>query len=178
MKLIVIRHGETDYNANSRIQGWTNSVLTQKGKEQIKETAVKLKDMNIDLIIASDLIRTKNTAEIIQEELNVPILFNWLLRERSLGVLEGKSNKKIDWQKYDDDKLEESGIESRAKMLERAKMFLKTISVLPIKTDTILLVTHGGMLNALSKLLVDGFEHRSFKNGEIIELEFKGGEVV
>jgi valyl-tRNA synthetase len=85
----LIRHGETNFNAESRTQGHLESRLTEKGKNQIKSIAAVLKNKKIDLIISSDLVRCRETAEIIAGETGAELIFDKNLKERKLGVLEG-----------------------------------------------------------------------------------------
>ncbi|MBI2122250.1 MAG: class I tRNA ligase family protein [Candidatus Sungbacteria bacterium] len=85
-----VRHGETDFNKERRIQGQTaGGPLNELGKKQAYETAQRLKPYKIDLIISSDLARAKDTAEIIAKELNAEIIFDAALRERNYGIAEG-----------------------------------------------------------------------------------------
>jgi len=72
-KIFMMRHGEAEHNVSNTISGSndTPSHLTEKGKEEAKEAAAQLKDKNIDVVIASPLFRTQETAEIITEELGL-----------------------------------------------------------------------------------------------------------
>lgn len=67
MKFYVVRHGQTDWNAEGRIQGKTDIELNETGIEQARQLKELIKDYNIDLIISSPLKRTRKTAEIINE---------------------------------------------------------------------------------------------------------------
>lgn len=78
----IIRQGESVLNAQGRHQGQiTGSPLTSKGKIQAQEAAEKLTDKSIDYIFASPLLRTRQTAEIIAEKLNLPVNFSDDLKE-------------------------------------------------------------------------------------------------
>ncbi len=92
----VMRHGEAQSNAanivSSRFDNPTH--LTEKGREEVKNSAESLKDKKIDLIFASDFLRTKETAEIVAEMLGIPadkIIYDKRLREISTGDFDGKS---------------------------------------------------------------------------------------
>ena len=90
--LILVRHGETDWNRDRRIQGSTDIPLNDTGRAQAQDAAASLRDAP-DLpsfIVASDLSRARETAEIIASELGLaaPRLYPQL-RERSYGVAEG-----------------------------------------------------------------------------------------
>jgi len=73
----IIRHGESVLNEKKCHQGWIpNNPLTEKGKLQAKEVAIKLEDQKIELLYASPLLRTKQTAKIIANHLHLPIIFS------------------------------------------------------------------------------------------------------
>ena len=88
MKLYLIRHGESQANANHFFVGHTDVDLTEKGYKQAKETAKYLKDIPVDKIYASDLIRAYHTAEETAKLKNMPIEKNTGLRELYCGKLE------------------------------------------------------------------------------------------
>ena len=91
MELYIVRHGETDWNALDKIQGRTDNPLNEKGKAQAKAAAEKLKDVPIDVIISSPLIRAYETAEAIAEyHEGVTILKEPALLEMNYGSFEGK----------------------------------------------------------------------------------------
>lgn len=89
MELYVVRHGQTDWNVSSRIQGHTDTLLNETGKKQAEELAQKLKDIPFDLIISSSLSRALDTANIINRDRNLPLILNNNLIERGFGDLEG-----------------------------------------------------------------------------------------
>ena len=93
----VMRHGEADHNVNELLSGSNNvpSHLTDSGKEKIKENAEKLKGEKIDMIFASPLFRTQETAELIAEGIGLSkdkIITEDKIKELQTGVLEGKSH--------------------------------------------------------------------------------------
>lgn len=90
-----VRHGETDWNVERRIQGHQGASLNERGREQARETARQLEDSNVDLIISSDLARARETAKIIGKELDVEVIFDEALRERRYGVFEGKTSNEV-----------------------------------------------------------------------------------
>ena len=90
MKIIAIRHGETDWNAEGRVQGASDIPLNEKGREQARITADVLQSHKIDVIVSSTLKRAVETAEIIAGKLNVSNIVSYdLLRERNFGDYEG-----------------------------------------------------------------------------------------
>lgn len=90
----LIRHGETNWNVEGRIQGQKDVPLNDNGIQQARKAGnlLKKKGIRIRQIISSDLLRSRETARIIHDELKVPepIRYNHDLAERSMGVLEGR----------------------------------------------------------------------------------------
>jgi broad specificity phosphatase PhoE len=89
----LLRHGQSLKNVKNIASSWPEkfySPLTGKGKRQAKEVAEKLKMKKIDLIFSSDLLRTKQTAEIIGKRLGIKPRFDKRLREIKIGAFNGK----------------------------------------------------------------------------------------
>src|SRR4029078_6301282 len=87
--LLLVRHGETDWNAPGRLQGHTDRPLNDYGRRQARELADRLGDDGIAAIYASDLSRAKETAEIVGARLGLPVVIDADLRERNWGSWEG-----------------------------------------------------------------------------------------
>ena len=85
-----LRHGQTEYNLKKLYMGSLDIPLNPTGIIQAEAFAIIAGDLDIDLIVSSDLIRAKETAQIISNYIRKPIIYNSLLRERSLGKLEGR----------------------------------------------------------------------------------------
>ena len=96
MKLLLTRHGQTDWNVMGKVQGITDIELNETGIKQAEETREKLLNENIDEIISSPLKRAKKTAEIIGSERNIPIIIDEAIIERRYGKFEGKINKALE----------------------------------------------------------------------------------
>jgi len=90
-QVLLVRHGETLWNTEQRIQGQGDSGLTEQGIQQARQTGQRLQHLGITHIIASDLGRTQQTAAIIAEYCQCPISTDARLREISMGVLEGRA---------------------------------------------------------------------------------------
>ena len=88
LQVYLVRHGETQWNAERRIQGQSDSPLTAKGEQQAWQVAERVKALDITHIIASDLGRTRRTAEIIAQACGCEITLDARLRELDMGVLE------------------------------------------------------------------------------------------
>ena len=87
--IYIVRHGETMWNAEGRIQGHTDIELTERGKEQARSTARRLADVRFDVAYSSDMSRTRETALIILGEREIPLHSVPDLREYNKGVFEG-----------------------------------------------------------------------------------------
>jgi len=87
--LYLARHGQTQWNKVHRFQGQLDSKLTEVGKQQAENLAQQLTDQKIDLIISSSLGRAVSSANICQQQLNVPLLTIDTLIERDLGHWQG-----------------------------------------------------------------------------------------
>jgi len=87
--LLIIRHGETVWNAERRFQGHGDSPLTEIGRNQVAALGRRIEGYNFDALIASDLGRTRETASIIAGFTGHTAEFDSRLRERNYGILEG-----------------------------------------------------------------------------------------
>jgi broad specificity phosphatase PhoE len=145
MKLILIKHGETEEGKKGIILGSLPGTLTEKGKKDAKRIAktLKRKGFVFNGIITSDLERAKDTAEIIGKELKLQVKANKLLRERRAGIAEGKTEKEINWEEYEKQPLlkrKHKGGESFSDVKERAKKFIKSIK--RFRNGDIIIVSH------------------------------------
>ncbi|MEO0151214.1 MAG: histidine phosphatase family protein [candidate division WOR-3 bacterium] len=92
MKIYLVRHGQTDYNVNDLLQGWTDNELNENGINQAFELSQKLKNEKFDIIFSSDLKRAIQTAQIINEnnKFKTNLISDKRLREQYMGDWEGK----------------------------------------------------------------------------------------
>jgi len=157
MKLIIVRHGETEANKKDIMQGQTSSSLTKKGKEQIKKLSARLKNEKIDVIFSSDLPRARLTTEEIAKYHKIPLHYLAELRERDVGVLEGVSKEEF-FKARDDSglsKLEfkpENG-ESFTEMIQRVQGFLEML-LRKYTNKTVLICSHGGFIKMTLGILL------------------------
>ncbi|GIW69983.1 MAG: 2,3-bisphosphoglycerate-dependent phosphoglycerate mutase [Patescibacteria group bacterium] len=97
--IYIFRHGQTEDNANFVFSGWRDSPLTEKGREQALELAEKLKDKKIDMLISSPQIRAVDTMKIAvslnKKAKSLEINTDERIKERSYGILQGKSKLEI-----------------------------------------------------------------------------------
>jgi broad specificity phosphatase PhoE len=142
-----IRHGETDLNAKNILQGpQTYSPLNDRGVAAARAARDKLASCKFDYIFSSDLLRAKQTAEIINEKHNLKIIFDPRLREYDVGTFAGKSRNEItdaEWQNFRNNATQ-YGAEPESSIAHRCAKFLKDISAQNIQNA--LVVTHGGVI--------------------------------
>jgi len=93
-KLILVRHGQTDWNLNKRIQSYTDIPLNELGRKQAQDTAIKLRDVKIDVIYSSPLSRAYETAKIIAQYHNgIELIKEPAFTELNMGKWEGLFSK-------------------------------------------------------------------------------------
>ncbi len=90
MKLYIIRHGETSWNKLKKMQGQKDIMLNQEGIRLAEITGQKMKDIPIDLVISSPLLRAKQTAELVMAGRELPMITDKRIAEMSFGVWEGE----------------------------------------------------------------------------------------
>ncbi len=154
MKILITRHGQTDWNVLGKIQGQTDIELNDNGRQQAKETGELIKNENIDIIITSPLKRAKETAKIINENFNVTIIEDNRLMERNFGKSEGLTKddrrklKEINPEVNDvwnyNKNIDFNGMETMQDFCNRIYKFLDEI-INKYRYKNILIVTHGGV---------------------------------
>ena len=140
-----VRHGQTDWNVEHRIQGRVDIPLNETGRQQAVEMREKLKDIQFDVIFTSPLVRAKETAEIITEaHVGTPLVIADELAERNFGEFEGKDNNGDYYGLWQHDNTDTPGGETPKDLESRVFPFLDRIRQ-QYKGKNILLVAHGGI---------------------------------
>jgi 2,3-bisphosphoglycerate-dependent phosphoglycerate mutase len=106
-QLVLIRHGESQWNLENRFTGWVDVPLTPKGEEEARVAGEKLRAFQFDCAFTSVLIRAKNTLRIVLESIGqtaIPITEHQALNERKYGELQGL-NKAETAKKYGDEQV-------------------------------------------------------------------------
>ncbi|MDY4891521.1 MAG: histidine phosphatase family protein [Prevotella sp.] len=134
--LYLARHGETVDNANQILQGRTQGMLNEKGQEQAENLAKSLDGIQIDAVIASDLKRAVDTAEVIAKRRSLPLITTPLLRERDWGSFTGRFIPDLKDVQWPDD------VESMDAMMERARLFMDWLRR-DYSQQTVVAVGHG-----------------------------------
>ena len=185
-RYLLLRHGESLMNVNgiivSQVPEKIPSPLTEKGRKEIEKLAKKLKNEKIDLIFSSDLQRTKETAQIIGEILNIKPIFSKKLREINAGIFEGKSLKEYQsfWENYSQRfQKRPKGGENYQDVKKRVFKFIKELEN-KYQGKTILIISHARPLLMLEAAVLgldiketEKLEKRKLKTGQFREIEFK-----
>jgi probable phosphoglycerate mutase len=160
--LVLVRHGETEWNRQGRIQGHTDSNLTSIGIDQAEAIAVRLAAEAFDRLVSSDLGRAHHTARLIAKHVALEVYTDAHFRERGFGIAEGKTYAEIDrefpgmFSRIRDAAPEFAapGRESLRQFHERVSSILNKYAVMHAG-KSVLVVTHGGVLGAIYRWLTD-----------------------
>lgn len=140
--IYIVRHGQTDWNKNGKIQGRTDIELNQTGIEQAMQIKEKLKDVKFDKAFSSPLKRAFKTAQVIFD--GEIVLDNRLL-ERGSGELEGKRKDEVEvFPDFNNPNETRFGIENAKSIQGRVKEFFDEI-LKKYKNKNVLVVTHAGV---------------------------------
>jgi broad specificity phosphatase PhoE len=160
-QVLLLRHGQSTWNAARRWQGQADPPLSEIGEEQARFAATKLG--TFDAIVASDLVRASHTAEIIANNLGVgPVLFDSRLRENDAGEWTGKTHDEISvaWPGWVEEGRRPPAFEPFDQIVTRGLAVLLEIGR-EFQSGSILGVSHGGLIRCLRKALgapeEDGF---------------------
>jgi broad specificity phosphatase PhoE len=170
-ELILVRHGETDWNRDSRYQGHADPPLNDAGREQARELARRLEPLALDAIYTSDLRRAAETAEIIRAGREIPLVAHEGLREVDVGSWSGLTRAEIE-RRFPGETTHNG--ESRDAFRRRV---VGTVTAIAAQHDgaRILIVSHGGSLRAvLSHALRDDSVPR-VENCALYKLAFRDG---
>jgi probable phosphoglycerate mutase len=158
-RVLLVRHGESTWNAVRRWQGQANPPLTDRGENQARRAATVARDLGpFDAIAASSLERAHRTAEIIATDLGVPLLdADWDLSERSAGEWEGLTRSQIEeaFPGYLAEGRRPKGYESDDSIVARASSSLRRLAADHVGC-TLLVVSHGGIIHALERVHLGG----------------------
>lgn len=179
--LILVRHGLTDWNEEGRWHGLTDIPINEEGREQSRAAAEAIKDLKIDQVYTSTLIRTKQTYDEIQQVLHLdcPVEVSAALNERDYGIYTGKNKwavkKEIGDKAFQDMRrgwdYPIPGGETLKDVSGRLMPFYNNEILPKLKEgQNIMLVSSGNTLRSLVKNL----ENISDKQVENLELEFGG----
>jgi probable phosphoglycerate mutase len=180
----IARHGETDWNAAGRWQGHTDIPLNDNGRAQAKGLAGRLWGAGIVAVVTSDLVRARETGQIVALELGVPLAYaDAALRERSFGVFEGLTREECEtlhagaWQAWLDHKRPPEGAEEHEALTSRIVEAIGRVATDVAQDDgPALVVTHGGALRAIVTATT-GKAPPPLRNAALWRVVWKGGLV-
>jgi broad specificity phosphatase PhoE len=156
--ILLVRHGETDWNRERRIQGHSDTPLNETGRAQARALAEELADERLDAVYCSDLLRAHETARIVAERKGLDVAAIRDLRERHFGTWEGLTDEEVFArfpQAYEGPSGWGDG-ETREEMAERVFGALARIAKAH-PHGRVLVVSHGGPLRAvLTRCGIDG----------------------
>lgn len=149
--LFLIRHGETEENRLRILQGHLPGTLTPEGIRQARERAEDLANAEVpfDLLLCSDLLRARRTADLIGERLRLAVRPTPLLRERDWGSITGRRIEEVISTAN-----EAPGVESVEAMFSRARILLDVIRNDYPGAQRVLLVSHGLFLRVLQAAVI------------------------
>jgi len=186
MKLTVVRHGQTTENARKILMRQGHGRLSKLGKVQVKALGKELQTQKFDFIYCSDLKRCKETLKAIAKfHKHIPVVFTEQLRERAMGVYEGKPRTELDkkFRAYTGRPMDfkPQGGESVREQKLRVANFLKYLKRNHLG-DKILLITHGGVIRCvvsiLQKIPISKlFRSVVFENTGICEYQIFGNKI-
>jgi probable phosphoglycerate mutase len=163
-RIIAIRHGETAWNVDTRLQGHLDIALNARGQWQAQRAAQALADEDIAAVYSSDLSRARATAQAIADQCSGqaaghPVRLHTGLRERGFGIFEGQTYAQINidwpeesrrWRQRDPHFAPEGG-ETLVQLRERITHTVHAIASQHVG-EQIVMVAHGGVMDALYRL--------------------------
>ena len=175
MKLYIARHGQTLWNVENRVSGRTDIPLTEVGLAQAKLLADSAVGKGIEVILASPLLRARQTAQAVSDAIGVPVLIDERLMELDFGIYEGAPRSDPGFQhtraqfptRY-------PGGESAFQLAHRVYSALEDVKR---KYDgkTVLLVCHGGVCRMVRSYFMDltndEYSYYFAPNAELVEYE-------
>ena len=190
MIIIIVRHGETDYNKSRKFQGHLQILLNEKGRTQAVQIAESLRQYKITHIYCSGLIRARETAEIINNSFSLPIVIDNRLDERDWGIWENRNRDEIlkqipesanIWNEENLDSNPYQG-ETTRELMTRTVEFLNYLVENHAASDVILVVTHGGpmrmMLGIIKGLHNEQYLRQEIENGQIWLVKYENSRFI
>lgn len=161
--LLLVRHGETDWNREGRFQGHTDVALNEAGRAQARAVAERLVARSVQAVASSDLLRARETAEIIAQAFELPLAcVDRALRERSYGCFEGLTRDECatrfpdDWQALVQTRRDPPGaerfVDAGARMTAAVSRVVEAHAAIG---GSIVVVSHGGAIRAFLEATCD-----------------------
>lgn len=159
-QLFFVRHGQTEWNASQRMQGQWNSDLNEVGRSQAKANGKLLAGLCVEALFVSPLDRTRQTAEIINRYLDVPVTYDGRIKEWDCGDWSGHLYADVQkkwarqWQAYQANRFHYRGpnCENFPDMIRRARPFLDELLEQP--AERVAIISHGMIGRVMVSLLL------------------------
>jgi broad specificity phosphatase PhoE len=146
----LLRHGQTDWNIDLRLQGSSDIPLNETGRNQAAVAGATFSREDWDVIIASPLSRARDTAQIVAQQLNMPVVIVPELVERSFGVAEGYSHS--EWRKMYEANEHIEGLESLEDLRSRCELLLQLIAT-EYDGLRVLAISHGALIRKVLRIV-------------------------
>ena len=183
-RFFLARHGQTQWNVIKKLQGRLDSPMTEQGLEQAKQLANKLASHNINQIISSPIGRAKTTAQVCQQQLNIPLSYHHGLIERDFGDWQGHLFEQLRDQPHFESifyQVTEHAPPNGESGLACADRFKQTLITIAQQLEhesmpqSTLIITHGDLLRCLCEQLgqqsfVDAYSQ--YGNGALFVVDF------
>lgn len=188
MELYIVRHSETVWNKERRLQGRSDIELTEYGRELARITGEALKNIDFEAIYSSPLERAYETANLIKGDKDIPIIKENRIIEISFGEYEGHVDKElveagtsfVDFFDHPEKYIPGKNGESLQELRKRAEDFICSLKDMYGETDKkIMIVGHGAMNKALMMVVKDSHDYSQFwsgglqRNCNVIIIEYK-----
>ncbi len=164
---LLLRHGQSTWNAERRWQGWADAPLSDVGRDQARDAVDGLRTFGFDAVVASDLARARETAEIVAAELSIgPVEIEAQLRERNVGAWSGLTTEEIEarwpgqlaeWRAGTLAQLPDGEGDIAGRVIPALERVLVSHP-----GGTVLIVTHGGVIRSIERGL--GLAPQSVRN--------------
>lgn len=176
MNIYVMRHGKTNINAAGKFNGHIDEDINSDGVEGAKNAVKDVKELALDVIFCSPLKRARHTCDIVNVN-NIPVIYDERIKERTLGVLDGKDLAKEGFSEADYYnyllKSDLPGFENMQDFYKRVHSFMDDI--VHSNYENILVIAHGGVLRSIYYYFNeippnrDVSKKKSIKNCEIVK---------
>jgi broad specificity phosphatase PhoE len=165
-RILLVRHGQSTWNADGRWQGRADPPLSDLGRRQAEVAADTIAELAVTRIVASPLVRAHQTATIVSDALGLEVEADPRLQERDAGEWTGKTRTEIEagWPRFLDNGKRPAGFETDDILHERAMAAMRDIAALATSTGggPVVVISHGGLIRVVERAL--GSEPHSVPN--------------
>lgn len=181
-RVILIRPAETDWNTMGRRQGWVAAPINEHGRQQAASLAKYVRNIGLGVLYTSDLRRAVETAAILTQDMDLPVIEDERLRERNIGMWQGMTLDEIrNWYPDEYSQLQADiqsyripGGESRRSVKERVVAAFEDF-LREDRAQTIGILSHTVTLHMLLEAIVAGYDSRTvrFRNTSVTTLHMQ-----